>query len=42
VELFLVSNPHFTISYWGATQPFRDAATLAHFVEGFRKAGLPE
>jgi TolB-like protein/cytochrome c-type biogenesis protein CcmH/NrfG len=42
VELFLVSNPHFTTRHWATTQPFRDAATLDHFVEGYRKAGLPE
>jgi tetratricopeptide (TPR) repeat protein len=42
VELFLVSNPHFTIRHWATTQPFRDPATLEHFVEGFRGAGLPE
>jgi TolB-like protein/Tfp pilus assembly protein PilF len=41
-ELFLVGNPDFTISHWAATEPFRDAATLEHFVDGFRKAGLPE
>ncbi|MGK6314271.1 winged helix-turn-helix domain-containing tetratricopeptide repeat protein [Neorhizobium sp. DT-125] len=41
-ELFLVSNPHFTIRHWAATEPFRDAATLEHFVDGCRKAGLPE
>ncbi|NWL76966.1 adenylate cyclase [Pseudomonas taiwanensis] len=42
VELFLVGNPYFTIGHWAATEPFRDAATLAHFVDGYRKAGLPE
>jgi TolB-like protein len=42
VELFLVGNPDFTIRHWAATEPFRDAATLEHFVGGFRKAGLPE
>ncbi|MBZ9871266.1 winged helix-turn-helix domain-containing tetratricopeptide repeat protein [Mesorhizobium sp. BR1-1-9] len=42
VELFLVGNPHFTTSHWVWTEPFRDAATLEHFVDGFRKAGLPE
>ncbi|WFP74266.1 winged helix-turn-helix domain-containing tetratricopeptide repeat protein [Mesorhizobium sp. WSM4906] len=42
VDLFLVSNPHFSTGYWVATEPFRDDATLAHFVDGFRKAGLPE
>ena len=41
-ELFLVANPGFTIRHWAATEPFRDDATLAHFVDGFRKAGLPE
>ncbi|MCR4268458.1 winged helix-turn-helix domain-containing tetratricopeptide repeat protein [Nitratireductor sp. ZSWI3] len=41
-ELFLVGNPQFTIRHWAATEPFRDAATLARFVEGHRKAGLPE
>lgn len=42
VELFLVGNPRFTIGHWAAIEPFRDAATLAYFVDGFRKAGLPE
>ena len=41
-EFFMISNPHFTISYWAATQPSRDKATLEHFVEGFRRAGLPD
>lgn len=41
-ELFLVGNPHFTTHHWATTEPFRDAATLEHFVDGFRKAGLPE
>jgi len=40
-ELFMVSNPHFTIGYWAATQPFRDEAIREHFVDGYRKAGLP-
>ncbi|RUM98241.1 adenylate cyclase [Pseudaminobacter arsenicus] len=42
VELFLIGNPDFTIRHWATTEPFRDAATLEHFVDGFRKAGLPE
>ncbi|CCV03989.1 Adenylate cyclase [Mesorhizobium metallidurans STM 2683] len=41
-ELFLVGNPHFTTRHWATTEPFRDAAMLEHFVDGFRKAGLPE
>ena len=42
VELFLVGNPHFTTRHWATTEPFRDVATLEHFVDGYRKAGLPE
>ena len=41
-EYFMISNPHFTISFWAKTQPIRDEATLEHFVEGYRKAGLPD
>ena len=41
-KLFLASNPHFRISYWVASQPFRDLATRDRIVEGYRKAGLPE
>lgn len=41
-ELFLVGNPEYTTRHWIATEPFRDDATLEHFVEGLRKAGLPE
>ena len=41
-ELFMVSNPSFTISHWAATQPFRDDAMREHFIDGYRKAGLPE
>jgi TolB-like protein len=40
-ELFLVANPGFSTRHWAATEPFRDAATLDHFVDGYRKAGLP-
>jgi class 3 adenylate cyclase len=41
-EAFLVINPHFTIGHWAATQPIRDDGVREHFVEGYRKAGLPE
>ncbi|WP_442581891.1 hypothetical protein ACSBOB_07905 [Mesorhizobium sp. ASY16-5R] len=41
-EMFLVAHPHFTIGHWTNSQPLRDAAVRAHFVDGFRKAGLPE
>lgn len=42
VEMFLATHPHFTITHWLNSQPLRDGATRDHFVEGFRKAGLPE
>jgi tetratricopeptide (TPR) repeat protein len=41
-ELFLVSNPKFTIGKWAALQPFRDESMRQHFIEGLRKAGLPD
>jgi hypothetical protein len=41
-EMFLVSNPHWTISHWVATQPIRDDGIRERFVAGFRRAGLPE
>jgi tetratricopeptide (TPR) repeat protein len=40
-ELFMTSNPHFTIGKWAATQPIRDKAVREHFIEGYSKAGLP-
>ncbi|MBY5767455.1 adenylate cyclase [Rhizobium leguminosarum] len=42
VELFLVANPNFSTRHWAAAEPFRDARTLAHFIDGYRKSGLPE
>jgi TolB-like protein/cytochrome c-type biogenesis protein CcmH/NrfG len=42
VELFLVANPHFSTRRWAETEPFRDDAMRAYFVEGYLKAGLPE
>lgn len=41
-ELFLVGNPEFSIRHWAAMEPFRDTGLRERFVEGFRKAGLPE
>jgi TolB-like protein/Tfp pilus assembly protein PilF len=41
-ELYLSSNPTFTICGWSSTHPFRHKNTLARFIEGYRKAGLPE
>jgi TolB-like protein/class 3 adenylate cyclase len=40
--LFMAGNPLFTISHWSSTQPFRDEGMREHFVDGYRKAGLPE
>jgi TolB-like protein/class 3 adenylate cyclase/cytochrome c-type biogenesis protein CcmH/NrfG len=41
-EMFMASNPHFTIRHWIETQPFRNETAYEHFVDGYRKAGLPE
>ncbi|MBY5879170.1 tetratricopeptide repeat protein [Rhizobium leguminosarum] len=41
-ELFLIAHPHFTIGHWLSSQPLRDASVRDRFVDGFRKAGLPE
>ncbi|MCP4559732.1 MAG: adenylate cyclase [Bosea sp.] len=41
-ELFLVGNPDFSIRHWATMEPFRDDALRERFVDGFRKAGLPE
>ena len=40
--LFMASTPLFRISHWAATFPTRDDAVRDHFVEGYRKAGLPD
>jgi hypothetical protein len=40
-ELFMVSNPPFTITYWAATKPFRHERIREHFVGDYRKTGLP-
>jgi hypothetical protein len=41
-KLYLIGNPSFTIRRWLGTQPFRDDAAREHYIEGYRKAGLPE
>jgi hypothetical protein len=40
--LFMASTPLFRISHWVATFPTHDDAVRDHFVEGYRKAGLPD
>ena len=39
---FMASYPDFTIGRWAEAQPFRDENVREHFVDGYRKAGLPE
>jgi hypothetical protein len=41
-EMFLVSSPHFSLRKWRDSQPFSDEAALHHFIDGYRKAGLPD
>jgi tetratricopeptide (TPR) repeat protein len=41
-EMFMMSNPNFTIQHWAASQPFRDEEARQHFVDGYRRAELPE
>lgn len=41
-ELYMLTDPNFTISRWIDLQPLRDDSTREHFVEGYRKAGLPD
>ena len=41
-ELFMANNPRFSILRWAAAQPSHDQAVLDHFIEGYRKAGLPD
>jgi adenylate cyclase len=38
---FMAVIPRFSIAEWAKGQPFRLAADLQHFVDGYRKAGLP-
>ena len=41
-KLYLARNPQFRISHWFETHPYRDLAMRDRFLEGLRKAGLPE
>jgi TolB-like protein/class 3 adenylate cyclase/Flp pilus assembly protein TadD len=40
--MFMANNQYFTIKNWVEAQPFRDEAARQHFIDGYRKAGLPE
>ena len=35
-------HPEFSISRWRHRPPYRDKALLERYIEGLRKAGLPE
>lgn len=41
-ELYMTGNPRFTISAWIKSHPFAEDADRRHFVDGYRKAGLPD
>jgi len=41
-ELFLVNNPHFSVLGWANAQPAQNRASVEHFADGLRKAGLPD
>ena len=41
-KMFMISNPHFTIRDWSASQPFPAEDVRRHIVEGYRLAELPE
>lgn len=41
-QIFLANNPDFRIGRWASRQPARDAGMLEHFIDGYRKAGLPD
>ncbi|TCU37224.1 adenylate/guanylate cyclase domain-containing protein [Rhizobium azibense] len=41
-KMFMISNPHFTIRHWSASQPFPAEDVRQHIVAGYRLAGLPE
>lgn len=41
-EFFMMNDPHFSIRHWATSQPFDNEEVLQRFVEGYRKAGLPD
>ena len=42
VEVILDENPESSIELWGRAQPYQDESDLDHYIEGLRRAGLPE
>ena len=42
VEKILEDNPESSIERWGKAQPYQNEAALNHYIDGLRKAGLPE
>ena len=42
VQKILADNPESSIERWGRTQPYQNEASLSHYIDGLRKAGLPE
>jgi TolB-like protein/Flp pilus assembly protein TadD len=41
-QIVLAKHPGFSIADWRAKQPFRDPSDVDRFVDGLRRAGLPE
>ena len=41
-NFFMASRPNFTIRHWKYSVPFANVSAGEHFVEGYRKAGLPD
>ena len=42
IRKILEQNPESSIEYWGKAQPYQDEVDLNHYIEGLRRAGLPE
>ena len=40
--LALEARPDFSVAAWGRILPFKNGADLQRFLDGLRKAGLPE